>query len=249
MVKWINKVIGALILFLFGIGCISAVICFAFTLIGKLPTASVGEYWFSLMVYFVFWVISGFLTYAGWCLWKDRPLRTPFRKSDNTKEIRRKGKVEDPEFEAQLDEEMQESLKGFLVEDKTPFAACSIEELCYDELKNGTAIDKFYLLQNHADVVNAVQKYRACLEKRKQYKNRVNNVPKKVHIRVSSDAELAGCDDVFYHACGKEGIHLVMHTGPYTFRDFTNNKDYTVVVKTADGADRSTQMIGTWSLK
>ena len=56
MVKGIKKNIGALILFLVGLGCISAVICFVLTLIGKLPAASVGQYWFSLMIYFVFYV-------------------------------------------------------------------------------------------------------------------------------------------------------------------------------------------------
>lgn len=249
MVKGIKKIIGALILFLFGLGCISAVICFVLTLIGKLPAASVGQYWFSLMIYIVFGVISGVLTYTGWCLWKDRPLRTPFRKSDNHKETRMSCTVDDPEAETQLDKEMQENLKGFFVEDKAPFAAYSIETLCYDELKNGTAIDKFYLLQNGADVVKSVQKYQECLEKRKQYKDYVNSVPEKVHIRVSSDEDLAGCDAEFYRACGKEGIHLVMHTGPYTLRDFTNNKDYTVVVKTTTGADKSVKMIGTWILK
>lgn len=249
MVKGIKKIIGALILFLFGLGCISAVICFVLTLIGKLPAASVGQYWFSLMIYIVFGVISGVLTYTGWCLWKDRPLRTRFRKSDNHKEIKMSCTVEDPEVETQLEKEMQENLKGFFVEDKAPFAAFPIEGLCYDELKNGTAIDKFYLLQNGADVVKSVQKYQECLEKRKQYKDYVNSVPEKVHIRVSSDEDLAGCDAEFYRACGKEGIHLVMHTGPYTLRDFTNNKDYTVVVKTTTGADKSVKMIGTWILK
>lgn len=102
----------------------------------------------------------------------------------------------------------------FLVEDRISFAAYGLERI--------------YYVPNEAPVQLAIRKYQANLEGRKEWRkthptfsewekeHSKDSMPKKVHIRVSSEKSLAGCDDFYYEQCLKAGMHIVMYTGPYT---------------------------------
>lgn len=249
MVKGIKKIIGALLIFVFGIFCLSSFICFGLTLIGKLEVESVGQYLFSLLMFLMFLCTSGVMVCIGGCFWKNRPLRTIFRKPVEQEEARTTCTVENSEFEAVLDEEMEKNLKGFLMEDKAPFAAYPIEKAYYDELRNHTEIQKFYLVSEGVLVKDAIRQYQKCLEERMRYKKHVSSVPKNVQIRISSEKALKGCDETIYEQCCKDNIRLAIYTGPYTLRDLTKNKEYTVVIENINRMIAPSYIRGIWSLK
>lgn len=128
-------------------------------------------------------------------------------------------------------------LKPFLVEDRLPFAAYELERIYYEKLQNSTDVEQFYFVPNEAPVQLAIRKCQAYLECRK------------VHIRVSSEKSLEGCNNSHYEQCLKAGMHIVMYTGPYTLRDVTEGREYKVSVKTVNDDLQAGEIAGVWSLE
>jgi len=230
--KQIKKVFGVLLVISSGLFCVSAVICFFAAITGKLEIPTVGETVASTILFAVFAVISAHVTKFGWRLWKGN---STLQKQSNSEEWEAQG------------EELRKKLKPLLTEDRKPFAAYDLETIYYNKLQDDTDVEQFYYVPNEAPVQLAIRKYQAYLAWRKAHPSDEDFAPNKVHIRVSSEKSLKGCDDFYYKQCLKEGIHIVMYTGPYTFFDVTEGREYEVTIRTMNDRKQDVELIGMWS--
>lgn len=245
--EMIKKMFGIFVMIFSGLFCVTSCLCFFLTLMGKLVFSTTDEKVFSVIFYVIFAIISAYITKFGWRLWKGN---STVQKQELKPRIM-DGELENEEkdseeWEAQ-GEELRKKLKPLLTEDRKPFAAYDLETIYYNKLQDDTDVDQFYYVPNEAPVQLAIRKYQAYLAWRKAHSSGKDFAPNKVHIRVSSENSLKGCDDFYYKQCLKEGMHIVMHTGPYTFLDVTEGREYEVAVRTMNGREQDVELIGTWS--
>ncbi|MBQ6835174.1 MAG: hypothetical protein IJO55_12280 [Lachnospiraceae bacterium] len=237
-----KKVLGVLLMIFAGVFCVSAVICFFAAVTGKLESSVAGETVPPAVFFAGYAVMSVYVVKFGWRLWKGN---STLQKQE-LKPCIKDGETNSEEWEAQ-GEELRKKLKPLLTEDRKPFAAYDLETIYYNKLQDDTDVDQFYYVPNEASVQLAIRKYQAYLAWRKAHPTGKDFAPNKVHIRVSSEKSLKGCDDFYYKQCLKEGMHIVMHTGPYTFLDVTEDREYEVTVKTMNDRVQDVELIGTWS--
>lgn len=249
--KKIKKGFGILLAVFSGLFCVSSCFCFFAVITGKLEIPTLGENVASAVFFAAFAVISAFITRLGWYLWKEREISGLFKngqKSAARDEKEDAAVRERAELEAR-DAEKRKKLRPFLLEDRNPFAAYELERIYYEKLQNDTDVEQFYYAPNEVPVQLAVRKYQEYLGWRKEHFNEKDSLPKKVHIRVSSEKALAGCDDFYYEQCLKADMHIVMYTGPYTFRDVTEGKEYKVRIKTVNDGMQDGDITGVWSFQ
>ena len=258
--KKMKKVFGILLVIFSGLFCVTSCYCFFAAVTGELEIATFGAILASAMFFAVFAMISACTMKFGWHLWKgnknsdlQKQVIKPLMKDGELLENER-AKTEKLEFW----NEQGNRLKPFLIEDRIPFAAYSLERIYYEKLQNCANVERFYYVPNEAPVQLAIRKYQADLEWRKEWRSNEkekeqsagkDSVSKKIHIRVSSEKSLKGCDKFYYEQCLKAGMHIVMYTGPYTLLDVTEGREYQVRVKTVNDDMQAGGFTGAWSLE
>lgn len=259
--KKMKKVFGILLVIFSSLFCVTSCYCFFAAVTGKLEVATLGETLASAMFFAVFAMISACVAKFGGRLWKEKKNSKsqnreikPFMMDGELLENER-AKMKKLEFW----NDQGNRLKPFLLEDRIPFAAYSLERIYYEKLQNCANVERFYYVPNDAPVQLAIRKYQADFEwrkvhqtfnaKEKEHSAGKDSVPPKVHIRVSSEKSLKGCDNFYYEQCLKAGMHIVMYTGPYTLLDVTEGREYQVRVKTVNDNMQAGGFTGEWLLE
>lgn len=262
--KKIKKGFGLLLVIFESLLCVASCYCFFAAVAGKLESGTFGETLASAIFFAVLAVISASAARFGWRLWKGK--KDSDLQKREIKPLMNDGELLENEGmkseKLEFGNEQRKKLKPFLVEDRKPFAAYDLERIYYERIQNCTDVEQFYYVPNEAPVQLAIRKYQAYLEWRKEWRKThqifsewgkehstgKDSASKKIHIRVSSEKSLAGCDNFYYEQCLKAGMHIVMYTGPYTLLDVTEGREYKVIVKTVNDNIQAGEITGTWSL-
>lgn len=249
--KKIKKGFGILLLIFSGLYFWGSGFCFLAAITGNLGIDTFGESVAMAIFSAISAVISAFIMKLGWYLWKEKKIFDLLKIKKwlaQRKEKKQAALKKQRELES-YDVLKRWKLEPFLAEDRIPFAAYGLERIYFEKLQNGSDVEWFFYAPNEIPVKLAMKKYQEYLKWRKEHLPGKDSAPQKAHIRISSEKALEGCDTSDYKQYLKQRAHIVINTGPYTFLDVTEGREYTVCVKPANEKKKMQEgeITGIWS--